>query len=557
MSSADQDHKPTIRISMANHAVPDPPTEAPYIPSEVEAKHYLYGLPSNLKGRLIARSSAEVWMKPTGPEAYLDPKELAPLGVHKLDSEIWERTVGPAMDQYLLGKQVQCTLLHPVRIGTAGQASPSPVIMIGVEHDTLSAAIGVDIAIHCHSILIDNGIGDMHVIIYESKFCRSASLYKPTITANPVAIVREPFSTTLGIPICNATTPNFEGTGGFFFVDTAKPGNLYLLTARHVLFHPDRDENKLYSFRKGTGQAKKRVMLMGTAAFEARCEAIESAIGAKELILDHLEGRLAGADKMEDREEAAAEREEVEPEIKKAKKAIVALGKLLVDVTRDWKVQENRVIGHVTLSPPITLNYGNDGFTDDWAVVQIEPSMISKLNFICNAIDLGSVDVDELTAWMYPHPANPTSFKYPIDRLLRFSGTVSDQEMFRPNPKNKDHDNDPVIMVLKKGNTSDLTVGRLNTIRAFTREYFEGKPGEMSKEVGVLPRNSKSGPFSYRGDSGSVVIDGKGRVCGILTGGDGATDVSDCTYVTSINFLIKRLADYKIKANIFPLPADL
>ena len=112
-------------------------------------------------------------------------------------------------------------------------------------------------------------------------------------------------------------------------------------------------------------------------------------------------------------------------------------------------------------------------------------------------------------------------------------------------------------MVLMNGNTSNLSVGRLNNIRAFVREYFEGQAGEVSKEVCVLPRNSKSGPFSRRGDSGSVVIDGMGRVCGIVTGGDGATDASDCTFVTSINFLIKRLADFDIKANIFPLPANL
>ena len=185
--------------------------------------------------------------------------------------------------------------------------------------------------------------------------------------------------------------------------------------------------------------------------------------------------------------------------------------------------------------------------------------MIARLNFIGNAIDLGSVGVDELTAWMYPRPADPGSFKYPGDRLLRFSGTVSDQEMFRADPRNKDHDNDPVIMVLKNGNASNLTVGRLNTIRAFIREYVKGTPGKVSKEVGVLPRSSESGPFSERGDSGSVVIDATGRVCGILTGGDGsgATDVSDCTFLTSINFLIKRLAAFGIEANIFPLPANL
>ena len=63
----------------------------------------------------------------------------------------------------------------------------------------------------------------------------------------------------------------------------------------------------------------------------------------------------------------------------------------------------------------------------------------------------------------------------------------------------------------------------------------------MSKEVCVLPRNSKPGPFSAHGDSGSAVIDGIGRVCGIITGGDGAADVSDCTFVTSINFFARAL----------------
>jgi hypothetical protein len=291
---------------------------------------------------------------------------------------------------------------------------------------------------------------------------------------------------------------------------------------------------------------------MGEPAFATRCKTIEAAIGAKQIIIAQLNRRLEIADNMEDEDDAALEREAVKLKMEQATEAIAAFEKLLADVTRDWEKEENRVIGHVTLSPPIGLDFGKDGFTDDWAVVQIYPSMIAKTNFIGNAIDLGSVEVDKLTAWMYPNPANQGSFEYPGDRLLRFFGTVSDQEMYRPDPRNKDHDNDPVIMVLKNGNTSGLTVGRLNTIRSFSRVYFEGGAGKMSKEVSVLPRNSRSGPFSSRGDSGSVVVDGTGRVCGILTGGDGTTDVSDCTFVTSINFLIKRLADYGIRANIFP-----
>ena len=71
--------------------------------------------------------------------------------------------------------------------------------------------------------------------------------------------------------------------------------------------------------------------------------------------------------------------------------------------------------------------------------------------------------------------------------------------MFKPT--NLDHDN---IMVMKNGSASNLTIGRLNAIRAFVRTYsIDGQSGKMSKEVCVLPRNLKSGSFSARGDSRS------------------------------------------------------
>ncbi|KIM35569.1 hypothetical protein M413DRAFT_449699 [Hebeloma cylindrosporum] len=297
-------------------------------------------------------------------------------------------------------------------------------------------------------------------------------------------------------------------------------------------------------------------MLLGEPAFNSRVNDIEAAIGAKNIILNQLKKRLALAKEMEDEDDAAAEQEEVETKMKEANKAISAFEKLLADVRRDWGNEDNRIIGHVVLSPPISVNFGKDGYTDDWAVVEILPTMISKNNFVGNAIDLGSIDIDELTSWMYPYPANPNSFAYPGDRLLRCFGMVSDQEMLKPPAGTKDQDNDPVI-ILKNGNTSKLTVGGLNTIRSFVRYYFDGKPGEMSKEIAVLPRNSKSGPFSAPGDSGSVVVDSVGRICGILTGGDGATDVSDCTFLTSINFLAMRLKMFGFNPNFFPLPTDL
>ncbi|KIP08978.1 hypothetical protein PHLGIDRAFT_355452 [Phlebiopsis gigantea 11061_1 CR5-6] len=173
---------------MSGHRVPTPPTNTPYIPSPVETKHYAYGLPS--KARMIARSSADVWVQPTGPEAYLEPKELSVLGPHRLNG-VWQDVIGPVMESYLLEQQVRCSLIHPLGLGVAGQPSPPAVIMVGVDRDSLSAEFGLRVVVHCRSILQENQVEDVHVIAYESQNQLFAGMYKPTITANPVAIVRE------------------------------------------------------------------------------------------------------------------------------------------------------------------------------------------------------------------------------------------------------------------------------------------------------------------------------------------------------------------------------
>jgi hypothetical protein len=59
-------------------------------------------------------------------------------------------------------------------------------------------------------------------------------------------------------------------------------------------------------------------------------------------------------------------------------------------------------------------------------------------------------------------------------------------------------------------------------------KYFD-KEGEISKEWAILPRDSKSGVFSAEG---AVIIDGRGRIGGLLTGGTGVTDSTDITFAT-------------------------
>jgi hypothetical protein len=271
-----------------------------------------------------------------------------------------------------------------------------------------------------------------------------------------------------------------------------------------VLFHPDEEKNEVYKFCKNSGKAKCNVLLMGTAAFQHFCDAIKKAIGNEKLIIDHQAGRITAAGIVED-EEAAAKRLDAQAVVAKAKAVMEAFEKLLANVNRDWTNEEDRVLGHVVFSPPISFNSPDGGFTKDFAVIKINPQMVSKANFVANAINVGSVTVDKLNDWMYPCASNPTSFKYPNNRLLSFSRTVPDNKMYKPDPKTKDQHNDPVLMVMKNGNKTGLTVGHLNTIRAFVCTYFKGQPGTMSKEIAVLPCSSKSGAFSAKGNSGFVM----------------------------------------------------
>ncbi|KAI0732063.1 hypothetical protein C8Q72DRAFT_882828 [Fomitopsis betulina] len=385
---------PPLLISMANHVVPDAAPNVPYIPSVVEAANYYYGFPS--KPRLVARSSCDVWMRPTGPEAYLVPKGLMPLGSHSL-ATVWEDIVSPALSRCLDEKEVNFLTMTPAHVYIVDQPSHPVVVLVGVKPGSLTHELGIEAAVACHSVLIANSILDVHVEIRESEPSLDAALYRPTVTSNPAACLIESFATSLGLPISFIKTTHYEGTAGFFFTDSAKPGKLFMLTACHVLFHPDETPNDLYVIKDGTGAPQRKVILLGKATFDAHVTDIEAAIRAKEVIVVQLAKRAAEAEALEDLDEAEAadEKEAVQTEMEKAEKAISAFKKLRADVLRDWKDDGSRVIGHVILSPPFTLNFGTDGYTKDWAVFEIHSTMIS----VAARRGRGHLEVSEFLPW--------------------------------------------------------------------------------------------------------------------------------------------------------------
>ncbi|KAH7910996.1 hypothetical protein BJ138DRAFT_1151683 [Hygrophoropsis aurantiaca] len=523
-------------------------------PSEMEAKFYYSGLPS--APILIARTSTTPWQMP-GLEPYLQLKELRAAGNHAL-KDVWEDNLAFKVHALLESMKVMWTSTDVVRIVNAGAASSSaPVIIwIGVLPESLSGDDGAVVASKCQALIIENGIADVDVEIRESIVTRLAGpkLFTPAFTSDHTVEVCEPFTATLGMPICAQSTPWAEGTAGFFMVDGVHPERLLLVTAHHVVFPPDKNETNERFECKNDSQPRRNVMLFGDVGFEKHLESIKLMIRDQEYRAQHREVRIG---LIMGRNDPAAnqERREAQAELDKLRAGMESLSTFYQHIFTHWATPESRILGHVILSPPIKVNVGSEGYTEDWAIIEIDAHKINKSNFNGNAIDLGTRPESEYNHMIHPNNRNAESFKYPGNRLLMLKNTISDEEM--RSPTTYDQDNEPCTMVMKRGLTTGLTIGRANNICSYTRFYKGyGIEAAASKEWSILPHDKSSGPFSDIGDSGSVVVDGCGRIGGLLTSGAATTASSkvDITYATPISFILKSMQNHGIsKPNINPV----
>lgn len=216
------------------------------------------------------------------------------------------------------------------------------------------------------------------------------------------------------------------------------------------------------------------------------------------------------------------------------------------------------MLGHLIFSPPIVTSTGDDQYTQDVAVIDVDTSKIDSAHLLGNVINLGTkYDRQDLIDMMYPDAMNTHNT---TSNILMIASCIlrvfTDKEM--RNPTALDQHGEPCITVLKRGRTTDLTVGRANNVFSHRRHYVEDKGSGVSKEWAILPFGKNSGSFSEGGGSGSVVVHGAGRIGGILTSGTGSTDSTDITFVTPISFILRVIHSHKplAKAYLWPTPCD-
>lgn len=137
---------------------------------------------------------------------------------------------------------------------------------------------------------------------------------------------------------------------------------------------------------------------------------------------------------------------------------------------------------------------------------------------------------------MYPRTDTQAGFKYPDGRLLKISGILTEGRMRHPDMK--DHNGEKCLYVIKRGLTTLTTIGRATGFFSCTRRYFADQSHQESVEWATLPHGNHSGPFSDKGDSGSIIVSSSGEFGGLLTGGTGTGPASsDITYATPMFWL--------------------
>ncbi|KAI6142940.1 hypothetical protein BKA82DRAFT_4376803 [Pisolithus tinctorius] len=461
------------------------------------AEGYYYGLPS--RPSFVANTINEVWVLPA-------------VGEHKI-VELWEAGFADQVIARLSAMKVDWARLDAVRIGIVGESSAPVILWIGVVPESLSGENGRTVAFDARKVLYNCGIKDVEVEIRESRVFKSVSpkLLAPVLSSNSLVTFVDPLSVALGLPVCADKRRHVKGTGSFYIARSGVADKVFL--PHH------------------------KVILLGDAAYKNLVASIMGQIGRKVMIAEHQEARRQMT---EGREGEDVEDERAEPE-----QAIERFDTFYKEVVSKRANRADRILGR-------GFNVDSLGFTQDIAVIEVDTFKIDASNFCGNVIDLGTeIDSADFMLKMYPDFRNRTHFKYPADRLLRLHDTISVDETRRP--QMVDQDGEKYIMVLKNGGKTGLPISRANGVISYIRYYVGNSPGIISKEWAILPADSKSVPFSALGDSGSIIVDGSGRIDGLLTGGGGTTETSDITYATPISFNLERLRAFGFTAD-FNLP---
>ncbi|GJJ08867.1 hypothetical protein Clacol_003087 [Clathrus columnatus] len=521
-----------------------------------EAHNDFYGIPSN---PLSIYHTGPRWPLP-GPQAQRIPKETRPVYGHPI-SHVW-RELGKKIYMYFDSIELKWTSIDPVRFAEVGK-EPGPVFLwVGVLPDTLSSDHAKDVAAYCKEILVEYGFADVEIAFRESIYTRHVGskhvgpkLLDHVHSSDPTVDLSIPFTPALSLQISPLAFPRIGGTGCLYLREGGQSERVFLLTARHIVFPPDKYPNDLYRLEKS--QTRREIVHLGEGAFDKAFDAITRRIQYWDNIVNNyqatytdLKSRVKGKNAETTSDEQALEESRLNLKWAEASRSTIV--NFQRNINSSWRELNQRILGHVLYSPPISVvSIGDILFTEDWALIELNNQKFNWETFRGNVIHLGSkLEPAEFKRKIYPHALTQANFEYPKDHLMQLRDFVKYHEFSM-----LDASGDPCFIVIKNGATTGVTLGRISELESFVRQYNDYGIDMMSTEVAVHPYSHNDSAFSAGGDSGSVVVDANHRIIGMITGGANTqTESTDITYVTAYSILNERIKEAFPHSHLYPIP---
>ncbi|GJJ08359.1 hypothetical protein Clacol_002573 [Clathrus columnatus] len=550
---------------------------APYEVPKAEAYLYYAGVSPKGRGpKLIYRTSSDIFEEPSGPEAYRRlMKVITVPDDHEFGKDgLWNR-VRDKVVKFLKRRKIKVTSVDFVRFTWLDKRPDqeivededdakeeeeeevdyddiptikpvedgirhftNPTIWVGVLPETLTGAVAHESAKDIRAFLDELKVKKIDIAyresISKSLLGHGPALFPPVEKDDPLKDVIDNVSVPLSIPIAGRKT-TMQGTLGPYF----RVGNkLYAITARHDVFPSDGDNDE---YRHKDPTPKKEVVVMGTHA-----RRVGDGINVEDL-------------------QAKLKKNEVE--LAETRIKINKLKTFFVDIKKRWSKLKDRVIGFVAWAPPIGVGVAPHRYTRDLCVIELYKDKFK--NMIGNVLSLGAVLVcliecadlkctslpgpeytpSKLKSLMYDRTDVPSEFKYPNGGLLPLRGMLTADHINNPNSLNLQGDS--IRHVIKRGFTTNTTIGTLTRFMSFVRKYFATGNLE-SLELPILSHENEGGAFSRGGDSGSLIVSARGEFVGLITGGTyKGIDSSDITFVTLFEYIWKLIRKESPGANLY------
>ncbi|RDX47194.1 hypothetical protein OH76DRAFT_1456816 [Lentinus brumalis] len=403
----------------------------------------------------------------------------------------------------------------------AGDQTPFCPLLVTIGMEPMSVAfedakIAAD---YVKSTILGNaGFPDIDVAIWEwSTSFAGVGPKLPSLgiaVSDAVAQLIHPFTSSLGLAIAPLKTPHIEGTVGLYLRSGDAGDDVLALTVAHVSRPPAMYPGNTGLSHRVSDKHDERIIARGEKANQYSVHVIEETKSKTDL-----------------QEEADTRDLEMLTRYLKSAEAKIRYSKACLNqLSRD---PSERCIGHVLHADPIGVSPGPDGFTVDWAVIKLSEDAFDWKDFGGNQMYIGgNISAMQYQELLYPNLADRVGYKYPMDGLLDIVGTSSVPESEIRQPTQRNAKGDPAMPVIKNGRGTGTTVGWVNGLKSLVRHSDYDDIKFTSLETTILPY-SQPGGFSNRGDSGSIIVDRRGRVVALLTGGGGTTNETDITFATA------------------------